>query len=467
MVRNWFAPSSPADSRSVVARWRLRLEYLDRRDVPSGTDDTIDPPPVEEQPPVQEAPPAQETPPAEEQPPVPETPPVDELPPAPEPPVAEPTPTPPAPTPPQGGTPSGPTVDGPSTPTTPAPTAIDPTAPVPNPLPITNGPIAPTPGGKPIIYEARPRYAVSTGPGQSTQVNIYDGPTGALLGIVSPFGVGYTGGATVATGDLNGDGVEDIILGAGPGGGPWVRVYDGKTLADLGAFLAYNVSFSGGVTVAVGDVNGDGVGDVVTGAGAGGGPHVQVFSGKTLLPSANATVSVLQMPMQSYFAYNPMFTGGVSVASGDTDGDGFSDVVTGAGAGGGPHVKIFSGTSGTELQSFFAYDGGYTVGLFVAAGDLDGDGKAEVIAGVADGPSRVRVYEGKTLKNTFTVWGNGKPGGVRVGTVDITGDGIDEIIAGNGPAQFPTVKIFNPNDGTTLRESPSFVQTYTGGVFVG
>ncbi|MGL6096754.1 MAG: FG-GAP repeat domain-containing protein, partial [Fimbriiglobus sp.] len=155
------------------------------------------------------------------------------------------------------------------------------------------------------------------------------------------------------------------------------------------------------------------------------------------------------------------------VASGDTDGDGSADVVTGAGAGGGPHVKIFSGSSGTELQSFFAFDSGHTVGLFVAAGDLDGDGKAEAIAGVADGPSRVRVYEGKTLKNTFTVWGSGKPGGVRVGTVDITGDGIDEIIAGNGPAQFPTVKIFNPNDGTTLRESPSFVQTYTGGVFVG
>jgi hypothetical protein len=53
----------------------------------------------------------------------------------------------------------------------------------------------------------------------------------------------------VAAGDVNGDGRADIITGAGPGGGPHVRVFDGATLAELDSFFAYNPLFGGGVFV--------------------------------------------------------------------------------------------------------------------------------------------------------------------------------------------------------------------------
>src|SRR3954468_9527842 len=120
-----------------------------------------------------------------------------------------------------------------------------------------------------------------------------------------------------------------LAFGADAGGLPYVRLFDPTTGAQVRAFLAYDASFKGGVHVALGDVTGDGVPDVVTGAGAGGGPHVKVFDGRT-----GALLS-------QFFAYALGFTGGVNVAVGDVTGDGKADIVTGAGAGGGPHVRVF------------------------------------------------------------------------------------------------------------------------------
>ena len=137
---------------------------------------------------------------------------------------------------------------------------------------------------------------------------------------------------------MTGDGFDDIITAAGPGGGPHVQIFDGTTGNLVRGFFAYDPTFAGGVTVAAGDVDGDGKADIVTGAGAGGGPHVRVFDG--------ATGAVVR----EFFAYDPSFTGGVFVAAGDVDGDGKADVITGAGAGGGPHVKVFSGATGGLLR---------------------------------------------------------------------------------------------------------------------
>src|SRR5262245_51772219 len=249
---------------------------------------------------------------------------------------------------------------------------------------------------------------------------------------------------------------QDVVIAPGAGAPPLIRVLhaDGTQTS----FYAYNPSFPGGVNVALGDVNGDGVPDIITGAGPGGGPHVQVFSGTDL--------SVLA----SFFAYAPSFTGGVYVAAGDVDGDGHADIITGAGAGGGPHVQVFSGANFSVMASFFAYAPSFPGGVFVASGDFDGDGHADIVTGAgAGGGPHVQVFSGANFSvvASFFAYNPAFTGGVSVGAVDINGDGRPELITGAGPGGGPHVQIFSSDFQVVLSSFMAFDPNFTGGVFIG
>jgi hypothetical protein len=123
-----------------------------------------------------------------------------------------------------------------------------------------------------------------------------------------------------------------------------VRVFSfSGGLTEIAGFFAYDPRFAGGVSVAAGDVTGDGVAEIVTGAGPGGGPHVRVFS-----------LSGGPREIAGFMAYDPAFLGGVFVASGDLNGDGLAEIITGPGPGGAGQVRVFSG-SGVAAVEFIAF----------------------------------------------------------------------------------------------------------------
>src|SRR5207248_14882 len=148
------------------------------------------------------------------------------------------------------------------------------------------------------------------------------------------------------------------------------KVFDGKTGLVVESFYAYEPTFQGGVTVAVGQLNGRQV--IVTGAGVGGGPLVKVFDGQT------------GQQLASFYAFDPKFAGGVNVAVGDVLADGKGAIVTAAGYGGGPQVKVFD-ASGALARSFYAYDPAFTGGVSVAVGDVVGLGHPQLITGAGPG----------------------------------------------------------------------------------
>jgi subtilisin family serine protease len=236
------------------------------------------------------------------------------------------------------------------------------------------------------------RTVFGTDAGGSPAVMVYDSTTGALVRILPVFEPGFTGGVRVAAGDVTGDGVEDIVVGAGRGGGPRVRIFDGVTFQPVADFMAFEPTFTGGVFVTVGDFNNDGRADVVVSADKGGGPRVKVVDGTT------------QNVIADFFGIaDAAFRGGARTAVGDLNGDGFADLFVAAGAGGGPRVAGYDGlTLGPAprrlFNDFFAFDPNLRDGVFLAAGAMNADGFADLVIGAgAGGGPRVRVLSGQQL----------------------------------------------------------------------
>jgi len=265
----------------------------------------------------------------------------------------------------------------------------------------------------------------------------------------------FLGGATVASGDIDGNGVEEIITGAGFGGGPHVRIFTAK--GELKAqFFAYNPNFCGGVNVACGDVDGNGVDEIITGAGFGGGPHVKIFD-------------IYGDVKGQFFAHNKNFRGGVNVACGDVDGDGKDEIVTGAGNTGGPHVRIFKANGQVQAQ-FFAYHPNFRGGVKVAVANIDGgttNQQAEIITapGQGGGP-HIRIFDNNAnIRGQFFAYNKNFHGGVNVAVADIDQDGIDEIITGAGPGGAPHVRVFKTN-GLLIGSFYAYEAGFDGGVNV-
>jgi hypothetical protein len=204
----------------------------------------------------------------------------------------------------------------------------------------------------------------------------------------------------VAGGDIDGDGKAEIVITPDEGGGPRVRIFRGSNFTQLSDFFGIaDPNFRGGARAAIGDLNGDLKGDVVVAAGFGGGPRIAAFNGATMTNTGG------QYLFGDFFAFEHTLRNGSFVAVADLNGDGFADLSTGGGPGGGPRVQILSGKDLTQsngkqtvLANFFAGNDSNRGGIRIASRFVTGDNLADLVTGDGDGsPGMVRVFAGSSL----------------------------------------------------------------------
>jgi protocatechuate 3,4-dioxygenase beta subunit len=330
---------------------------------------------------------------------------------------------------------------------------------------------------------APPSIVVGQDEGGNSQAALYDPKTGSQQAAFNPFGTAFTGGVRVASADFNGDGVADVVVGTGPGVGTQVQVLDGTDRHVLFTVSPFEASFTGGVFVAVGDITGDGKPDLVVTPGEGGGPVAVVYDGAKLVAGRSADDAQV---IRFLGIDDPNFRGGARASVGDFNADGSGDLIVAAGFGGGPRVAGFDGKSlvaGTPARlfaDFFVFEQSLRNGVYVAAGDLTGDGDADlVVGGGPGGGPRVMALSGADLlSNTQTQVANffagdtANRGGIRVAVRDLDGDGRADLATGSGAGGGSRVTVYTGQSvasdaSPTELESFDAIPGFAGGVFVG
>ena len=232
------------------------------------------------------------------------------------------------------------------------------------------------------------------------------------------------------------DGSADYLVGTGKGfpNPNQVRIFNSGGQGPTQDFLAYGAG-QWGTNVAAADVFGTGLDSILTGPGPGAvyGPQIRGFNPDT---SPIAKINL--------FAYGTLKFG-ANVARADNDGDGFTEILTGAGPGEvfGPHVRAFnfdgSAISAIARINFFAY-GTLKYGVNVASGDLENDNFDELLTGAGPGAiftAQVRGWnqDGGSLSSMAKINFNGNSAryGVLVAGGDVEVDGYDEISTAAGP----------------------------------
>ncbi|HBK34207.1 TPA: hypothetical protein DEP34_02680 [Candidatus Uhrbacteria bacterium] len=278
--------------------------------------------------------------------------------------------------------------------------------------------------------------------------------SGVLLKEFLAYDSTFTGGVRVAVGDVDGDGEDEIVSAPGPGGGPDIRVFEQDGTMQKG-FDAFKYTMTSGCYIATGDVDQDGKEEIVVSTEAGGSSEVRVFN--------EEGEEVSQISVDRYE------DAAVRVATGDMDGDKRDEIILSYGPGTEPWIDVYK-ADGTKTASFLVYAQTYSNGVYVSSGDINGDGLDEIVTGTDQGGGpHVQIYTGfGQHMGTFFAYDEAFRGGVRVAVGNLSDEveGAASIITAAGPGGGPHIRVFNDHAaliGTFFTD----VEEDRGGIFVG
>jgi len=157
----------------------------------------------------------------------------------------------------------------------------------------------------------------------------------------------FAGGSQILVDDLDNDGLLETVVA----GKSKVEIYKENGLL-LKSFSPFGKNFRNGINLAVGNVLGDNNQEILV-APKKGEPKIKIFS------------NMGEIISEGWYVYDAGFRGGVKIALGDLNGNGYKEIVTGTGFGGGPHVRIFDATGHLFDPGFFSYDEKFRGGVNV------------------------------------------------------------------------------------------------------
>lgn len=306
--------------------------------------------------------------------------------------------------------------------------------------------------------------AVGTGSGTNAVVRILNPDTSKLVKEFRPFAGINKNGVKVAVGDLNGDQVGDVVVATSAPSNPLVRVFTDKG-AYVTQFNPYPALKLTGISIALGDVDADGKDELITV------PDKSI--GQVRIFKYSATTKRFTTYAQFQIFPNN-FRGGFSVVAEDLDLAGGAEIILAPRvSSSGVYVYSMSGKTAKRVSAFRAYPVNFRTGLLLAAGDTNGDGRPEILTSPGAGYySDVKAFtiKGK-MESHFLPASTAFFGGVDLVSFDTNNDGRDEVLTITYSKGVAGLRIFRYNGANKrferIRNTQVFPSTMRLGARVG